>query len=116
MTRELTAGVDGAALHANLAVLAVASNANPVMNRVKGSDQSTGTDPRVANAPINKYYCNLMNALGVKAGRDGFPARFGSEEVTRFGRYDRTEDFVGGTVNPPYISDPGEFTALRANS
>jgi hypothetical protein len=27
--------------------------------------QSTGTDPALANAPINKYYCNLMNALGV---------------------------------------------------
>jgi hypothetical protein len=28
----------------------------------------TGTDPALANAPINRYYCNLMNALGVKAG------------------------------------------------
>jgi hypothetical protein len=36
--------------------------------------------------------------------------------VTHFGRYDRTEDFIGGGVNPPTIHDPGEFTALKANS
>ncbi|MGK4007362.1 DUF1552 domain-containing protein [Sorangium sp. So ce1036] len=78
--------------------------------------QSTGTDPSLANAPINKYYCNLMNALGVKAGADGFPAPGGSAPVTHFGMYDRTEDFVGGGINPPTIHDPGEFTALKASS
>ncbi|HEY0463437.1 MAG TPA: DUF1552 domain-containing protein, partial [Polyangiaceae bacterium] len=30
--------------------------------------QATGTDPALAKAPINKYYCNLMNALGMRAG------------------------------------------------
>jgi len=85
-------------------------------NQINAVDQSTGTDPRIANAPINKYYCGLMNALGVKAGRDGFPAKGGTAEVSRFGRYDRTQDFIGGDVNPPHISDPGEFAALRANS
>jgi hypothetical protein len=74
----------------------------------------TGTLARAGNAPINKYYVNLMNALGVKAGADGFPARGGPEEVAKFGRYDRTEDFVGGTVNPPLISSPGGFDALKA--
>lgn len=77
--------------------------------------QETGTDPKLARAPINKYYCNLMNALGVKAGADGFPAKSGTSEVTRFGRYDRTEDFVHGGTVPPTIHDPGEFTALKAN-
>jgi len=76
--------------------------------------QSTGTDPALANAPINKYFCNLMNALGVKAGVDGFPLAGGQAEVTRFGRYDRTEDFIHGDLNPPMIHDPGEFSALRA--
>jgi hypothetical protein len=76
----------------------------------------SGTDPSLANAPINEYYCNLMNALGVKAGDDGFPLLGGAAEVTRFGRYDKTEDFIGGDVNPPMIHDPGEFTALKANS
>ncbi len=33
---------------------------------------TTGTDPRFANAPINKYYCNLMNALGSRLGRTAF--------------------------------------------
>jgi len=77
---------------------------------------SSGTDPNLANAPINKYFCNLMNALGVKAGADGFPARGGSEEVTRYGRYDRTEDFVHGGTVPPTIHSPGEFSALRASA
>jgi hypothetical protein len=76
--------------------------------------KATGTDPKVGNAPINKYWCNLMNALGVMAGPDGFPAVGGTAAVTHFGRYDRTEDFVGGDVNPPAIHNPGEFTALKA--
>jgi len=83
-------------------------------NAVDGTKQATGTDPALANAPINKYFCNLMNALGVKAGADGFPARGGSAEVTRFGLYDKTEDFIHGGTNPPMIYDPGEFDALRA--
>lgn len=82
-------------------------------DKINGVDQKTGTDNALANAPINKYFCNLMNALGVKAGADGFPAPGGVAEVTSFGRYDRTQDFVGGTKNPPLIHDPGEFTALR---
>jgi hypothetical protein len=76
--------------------------------------KSTGTDRSIANAPINKYFCNLMNALGVRAGADGFPLLGGSEEVRCFGRYDRTEDFIGGEANPTTIHDPGEFEALRA--
>ena len=74
-----------------------------------------GTDPALANAPINKYYCNLMNALGVKAGVDGFPAAAGNAEVSKFGMYDKTEDFIGGGSNPPTIHSPGEFDALKAN-
>jgi hypothetical protein len=79
-----------------------------------GSIPNTGTVAAAGNAPINKYYVNLMNALGVKAGPDGFPAKGGTEEVAKFGRYDRTEDFIGGTVNPPLISSPGGFDALKA--
>ncbi|XXT22043.1 hypothetical protein WME94_10830 [Sorangium sp. So ce429] len=85
-------------------------------NEVDGTTQATGTDPSLANAPINKYFCNLMNALGVKAGSDGFAAPGGSEPVTHFGMYDRTEDFIGGGLNPPTIHDPGEFAALKASS
>ena len=81
---------------------------------VDGVGQATGTDPALANAPINKYFCSLMNALGVKAGADGFPQVGGAAEVSRFGRYDKTQDFIGGTVNPPKINDPGEFDALKA--
>ena len=55
--------------------------------------------------------CQLF---GVKAGADGFPAVGGKEEVTKFGRYDRTEDFVGGGTKPANITNPGPFTALKA--
>ncbi|HEV8551085.1 MAG TPA: DUF1552 domain-containing protein [Polyangiaceae bacterium] len=81
---------------------------------VDGISQNSGTDPALANAPINKYFCNLMNAMGVKAGPDGFPLQGGQEQVTHYGMYDRTEDFIGGGSNPPQITDPGEFTQLRA--
>jgi hypothetical protein len=75
-----------------------------------------GTPPEIANAPINKYYCNLMNAIGVKAGDDGFPAIGGAEEVTHYGMYDRTEDFASGGALPPTISDPGGFEELEASA
>ncbi|WP_437798295.1 DUF1552 domain-containing protein [Sorangium sp. So ce693] len=90
--------------------------ADGTSDQVDAISQETGTDPSLANAPINKYFCNLMNALGVKAGADGFPAKGGSAPVTHYGMYDRTEDFIGGGTTPPTIHDPGEFTALRANS
>jgi hypothetical protein len=85
---------------------------------INGTTQSTGTDPKLANAPINKYFCNLMNAMGVKAGADGFPAMGGSAEVTKFGYSDKTEDFVGGqgAVAGATIHDPGEYKELRANT
>jgi hypothetical protein len=83
---------------------------------INGTTQSTGTDPKVANAPINKYFCNLMNAMGVKAGADGYPAKGGSAEVTKFGYSDKTQDFIGGkgAVAGATIHSPGEFTELKA--
>jgi hypothetical protein len=80
---------------------------------VDGLNQASGTDPKLANAPINKYFCNLMNAVGVKAGDDGFPLAGGTEPVRCFGMYDRTEDFIGGGTVPPTIHSPGEYEALR---
>ena len=81
---------------------------------VNALTQNTGTDASLANAPINKYYVSLMNALGVKADVDGFPAAGGTGKVTKFGRYDKTEDFIGGDTNPPVIHDPGGFEDLEA--
>jgi hypothetical protein len=78
--------------------------------------KAVGTPLEFGNAPINKYYCNLMNAIGVKAGADGFPAIGGTEAVTHYGVYDDTRDFASGGENPPRINDPGEFAELRANS
>jgi hypothetical protein len=83
---------------------------------VDGLDQTTGTDPSLANGPINKYFCNLMNALGVKAGADGFPANGGFALVTHFGYSDRTQDFCGGAgaVAGATIHNPGEYTEFKA--
>jgi hypothetical protein len=85
---------------------------------VNGLTQTTGTDPSVANAPINKYFYNLMNAVGVKADADGFPAQGGSNEVSQFGYSDLTTDFNGGlgAVAGAGIHDPGEYTALKSGS
>lgn len=83
---------------------------------VNGTTGSTGTDGKVANAPINKYFVNLMNALGVKAGADGFPAKGGTADVTHYGMYDNTADFVGGGTKPAKINNPGPFDALKASS
>jgi hypothetical protein len=81
-----------------------------------GINQGTGTDRMLANAPINKYFCNLMNALGVKAGADGYPAAGGTAPVIKFGYSDRTEDFCGGygAVAGATIHSPGEYTEFKA--
>jgi hypothetical protein len=85
---------------------------------VNGLNQGTGTDSKVANAPINKYYLNIMNAMGVKAGADGYPAKGGTAAVTKFGYSDKTEDFAGGygAKTDATIHSPGEYTALKAGS
>jgi hypothetical protein len=81
-----------------------------------GATKETGTDPNLANAPINKYYYNLMNAMGVKADASGYPMKGGEAEVSKFGYSDLTTDFCGGVgaVASAAIHNPGEFTALKA--
>ncbi len=79
-----------------------------------GNLKATGTPVEFGNAPINKFYCNLMNAIGVRAGSDGFPVVGGTEEVTHYGMYDDTRDFASGGENPPKINDPGQFEDLQA--
>jgi len=76
----------------------------------------TGTPDTVANAPINKYFYNLMNALGMRGDTNGYPSATGIGPVTRFGYSDLTTDFCGGlgAVAGAGIHDPGEFAALKA--
>lgn len=83
-----------------------------------GLTQQTGTLESIANAPINKYFYNLMNAMGVKADSSGFPVKGGTVPVTKFGYSDLTMDFAGGlgAVASAGIHNPGEFTALKAGS
>ena len=83
---------------------------------VNGINQSTGTPAASANAPINKYFYNLMNALGVKGDANGFPSKTGTGLVTQFGYSDLTTDFDGGlgAVSGAKIHNPGEYTALKA--
>ncbi len=86
--------------------------------QVSGLNQVTGTDPAVANAPINKYFYNLMNAMGVKADANGYPVKGGNAAVERFGYSDLTTDYCGGfgAVAGATIHSPGEYTALKAGS
>lgn len=82
-----------------------------------GVSQATGTKPELGNQPINKYYCNIMNAMGLKADASGFPAKDGpASEVTHFGYSDKTEDFAGGAgaVKGATIHNPGEYKELKA--
>jgi hypothetical protein len=84
---------------------------------VDGIGKGTGTDPKYGNAPVNKYFCNIMNAMRLKAGADGFPAPDGpASEVTHFGYSDLTTDFCGGAgaVTDARIHDPGAFEQLKA--
>ncbi|MEI9951707.1 MAG: hypothetical protein WDO74_22695 [Pseudomonadota bacterium] len=84
---------------------------------VDGVSQATGTEPQFGNAPVNKYFCNIMNAMGLKADALGYPAKDGpASEVTHFGYSDKTEDFCGGAgaVQGAKIHDPGGFSALKA--
>jgi hypothetical protein len=83
-----------------------------------GVSQATGTDPKFGNAPVNKYFCNIMNAMGMKADAMGYPAKDGpATEVTHFGYSDKTEDFCGGlnAVAGATIHNPGGFTELKAS-
>jgi len=75
----------------------------------------TGTPKTIANVPLNKYFCNLMNAIGVKGDADGFPAKGGSEPVRKFGKYDDTKLFKGGGPSASTFTNPGELEALRGN-
>ena len=80
---------------------------------VDGVHQGTGTDPKFGNAPVNKYFCNIMNAMGIKADSNGYPALNGpASDVTRYGYSDRTTDFCGGAgaVADATIHSPGGFT------
>jgi hypothetical protein len=77
---------------------------------------SAGTTSTIATQPINKYFCNLMNAVGVKADSTGFPVKGGTMPVTKFGKYDDTTLFKGGGTAAATIKDPGEYTILKAGS
>ena len=85
----------------------------PVRRRTAVGLDLLGTPPDVATQPINKYFCNLMNAIGVKAGPDGQPLKGGTAPVTKFGKYDDTTLFR--TDAPAMIKNPGEYTELRAS-
>lgn len=81
-----------------------------------GLTQGTGTDSTVGNAPINKYFYNIMNAMGVKGdATTGVPTKGGTAPVSAFGYSDQTADFGGGLgAKSAKIHSPGEYTALKA--
>lgn len=84
---------------------------------VDGVNQGTGTEPQYGNAPVNKYFCNIMNAMGLRADAMGYPQKDGpGSEVTHYGYSDKTEDFCGGqgAVADARIHSPGGFSELKA--
>lgn len=50
----------------------------------------------------------------MRAGSDGFPAIGGAGEVNHYGKYDSSADF--NSDKPVTITNPGEYSELRANS
>lgn len=80
---------------------------------ISGLD-AVGTPADQASLPINKYFCNLMNAIGVKAGPDGFPLKGGTAPVTHFGKYDDSKLF--NSSEPAVIKNPDEYAELRAHA
>jgi hypothetical protein len=75
---------------------------------------SLGTPSNVATMPINKYYCNLLNAIGAKADATGYTVPGGTMPVSKFGKYDDTKLFADGGTMPSVIKNPGEYTELKA--
>ena len=74
-----------------------------------------GTPSTTATMPINKYFCNLLNAIGAKADSTGYAAPGGTAPVTKFGKYDDTKLFADGGTKASVIESPGEYTELRAS-
>jgi len=101
-------------LHDGAATLNRGNSEGPCRDSGSVTATNTGTPAEFGNAPINKYFCNIMNALGVKAGPDGIPAEGGTAEVTHFGWSDKTEEFVHGDAAASHsIHNPGEYTELK---
>jgi hypothetical protein len=73
-----------------------------------------GTPSTVATMPINKYYCNLLNAIGAKADATGYTVPGGTMPVAKFGKYDDTKLFADGGTAASTIKSPGEYTELKA--
>ena len=74
-----------------------------------------GTPATTATMPINKYFCNLLNAIGVKADSTGYAAPGGTAPVTKFGKYDDTKLLLRRWDRRPRSSkSPGEYTELKA--
>jgi hypothetical protein len=76
---------------------------------------SVGTPATTATMPINKYFCNLLNALGAQADSSGYatPGATGGK-VSKFGKYDNTKYFSDGGTKASVIEKPGEYAELLA--
>jgi hypothetical protein len=75
---------------------------------------NVGTPSNVASMPINKYYCNLLNAIGARADATGYAVPGGTMPVSKFGKYDDTLLFRDGGTAASVIKNPGEYTELKA--
>jgi hypothetical protein len=80
---------------------------------INGLD-GVGTPANVATQPINKYFCNLLNAIGARADATGYAVPGGTMPVTKFGKYDDTKLFADGGTAPSAFKSPGEYAELKA--
>lgn len=114
-TGQIVNVIDGAAnLSQGRSDAACASGGNE-QNPTTFNNKPTATPSDVGRAPINKYFVDLLNAIGVKAGADGWAAVGGTNAVEKFGKYDDTTLFADGGTAPATIKDPGGFAGLRAD-
>jgi hypothetical protein len=81
-----------------------------------GSLDSVGTPAGESTMPINKYYCNLLNAIGVKGDAMGVPTLGGTGVVKRVGKYDDSKMFSDGGTKPSAFVNEGEYPELRAGA
>ena len=100
--------------NANASMSPGASSTDCANGSTASNLDSVGTPATTATMPINKYFCNLLNAIGAGADATGYATPGATMPVTKFGKYDDTKLFSDGGTAASTIKNPGEYTELKA--